>query len=354
MKIALTYNVKSEDSSDSNVLEGVGLAEDVYAEWDDMDTIVGVQKALESTRGKGQVHLVEANRDAYGKLRELKPDLVFNIAEGLYGESRESQMPCVFELLGIPYTGSNPLSLALCLNKARAKEVLTYHKVPNPKFWLIGEGDSHDYGDIIPGSVKYPLIVKPLFEGSSKGVRDDCFVTDFDELSKKVQFIISTYKQAALVEEFLPGREFTIALIGNSRGNGDSLRTLPIVEINYGALPEGVNPIYSYEAKWILDRPEDPLDMFICPADVDGELAGKISDLAKDAFNALGLRDWCRVDVRLDGSGEPNIIELNPLPGVLPDPTQNSCFPKAARAEGLDYNGLINSVVDAAIERYKI
>lgn len=347
MKLALTYNVKLDDSRDSNAREGVGLLEDVYAEWDDMDTINGVKDALESKQGKGSVHLVEANRDAYGKLRELKPDLVFNIAEGLFGESRESQMPCVFELFGLPYTGSNPLSLALCLNKARAKEVLTYHKVPTPGFWVIEKGRSLD---TIPSSVGYPLIVKPLFEGSSKGVRDDCFVTDFDELAKKVSFIMTTYKQAALVEEFLPGREFTVALLGN----GNSLKTLPIVEINYDALPEGVNHIYSYEAKWILDRPEDPLDMFICPADVDDELAEKISKVSKDAFNVMGLRDWCRVDVRLDSGGEPNIIELNPLPGVLPDPTQNSCFPKAGRAEGLDYKGLINSVVDAAVERYKL
>ena len=344
MKIALTYNVKLDDSS---VEEGVGLKEDIYAEWDDMETIQGVRNALESKHGKGQVTLVEANKDAYEKLRELKPDMVFNIAEGLHGESRESQMPCVFELLGLNYTGSNPLSLALCLNKGRAKEVLTYHNVPNPKFWVIEEGGSLD---IIPDNINYPLIVKPLFEGSSKGVRDDCFVQNFDELSKKVSFIRTTYKQSALVEEFLPGREFTVALLGN----GDSLKTLPIVEINYGALPVGVNHIYSYEAKWILDRPEDPLDMFICPANLDNELAEKISKVAKDAFNAMGLRDWCRVDVRLDADGEPSIIELNPLPGVLPDPEQNSCFPKAARAEGLDYKGLINSVVDAAKERYKI
>lgn len=347
MKLALTYNVKLEDSSDLSTEEGVGLKEDVYAEWDDMDTIYGVRDAIESKHGKGSVALIEANRDAYGKLRELAPDLVFNIAEGLYGESRESQMPCVFELLGIPYTGSNPLSLALCLNKARAKEVLTFSGVANPKFWVIGEGSSLD---TIPSDLGFPLIVKPLFEGSSKGVRDDCLVSNFDELRAKVHFIIDTYEQSVVVEEFLPGREFTVALIGN----GDSLKTLPIVEINYSALPEGVNHIYSYEAKWILDKPEDPLDMFICPADLTDELEKSISQIAKDAFNVMGLKDWCRVDVRLDHDGKPNIIELNPLPGVLPDPKQNSCFPKAGRAMGLDYNDMINSVLDAAIERYSL
>ena len=349
MKLALTYNVKEEGTAE-NVFGGVGLPEDILAEWDDMDTILSVMKALESKHGEGNVHLIEANKDAYGKLRELNPDLVFNIAEGLHGESRESQMPCVFELLGLPYTGSNPLTLALCLNKARAKEILTFHGIANAGFWLVNSVSEVDdvLKKIDTASVGYPLMVKPIFEGSSKGVRDDSIVNSKSELEEKIKFVLNTYKQPVIVEEFLSGREFTVAMLGN----GHTLRVLPIVEINYSALPAGVNHIYSYEAKWILDRPENPLDMFHCPADLTDELEMAISDTARSAFNVLGVRDWCRIDVRLDSKGVPSVIELNPLPGVLPDPTQNSCFPKAARAAGLDFNALINSVSDAAIERY--
>jgi D-alanine-D-alanine ligase len=159
--------------------------------------------------------------------------------------------------------------------------------------------------------------------------------------------VLSTYRQPALIEEFLPGREFTVAMLGN----GDALRALPIVEINFATLPPGVNPIYSYEAKWLWDREEDPLQIFTCPAELDAALQREIETACRRAFNALGCRDWCRIDVRLDSSGQPQVIELNPLPGILPRPEQNSCFPKAARAAGMSYDELILAVVDAATER---
>jgi D-alanine-D-alanine ligase len=159
--------------------------------------------------------------------------------------------------------------------------------------------------------------------------------------------VLKTYDQPALVEEFLPGREFTVALLGN----GSDLSVLPIVEINFDTLPAGVKPIYSYEAKWLWDQEENPLQIFTCPANIPSELRLQIEELCRNAFRALGCRDWCRIDVRLDLHGRPNIIELNPLPGILPRPEQNSCFPKAARAAGLSYQELILAVVDAALTR---
>ncbi|MBI5345363.1 MAG: D-alanine--D-alanine ligase, partial [Deltaproteobacteria bacterium] len=123
---------------------------------------------------------------------------------------------------------------------------------------------------------------------------------------------------------------------------------------NYSSLPEGVTHIYSYEAKWILDRPEAPLDIFTCPAEVSDRLRKSIETAALDAYRALDVRDWCRVDIRLDAHGTPNIIELNPLPGILMDPKCNSCFPKAARTAGMTFSSLINAVVDAARGRYGI
>ena len=193
-------------------------------------------------------------------------------------------------------------------------------------------------------------MVKPILEGSSKGVTDRALVKNRRELVRQLEWVLETYRQPALVEEFLPGREFTVALIGN----GLTLRVLPLVEINFDTLPEGVNPIYSYEAKWLWDREEDPLQIFTCPATVEPLLQRQIEDICKRAFTALGCRDWCRIDVRLDRKGLPQIIELNPLPGILPRPEQNSCFPKAARAAGLSYNEMILAVVDAAIERLQL
>ena len=342
MKLALTYNVKKDDGG-----ETPGLPDDRYAEWDDMETIDGVRLAL--LERHESVELIEADEEAYGKLRASRPELVFNMAEGFGGDCRESHIPAILEMLGVPYTGSAPLTLALCLNKARAKQVMSCSSIPTPAF-VVASSAGDALREVRERRLKLPLMVKPLFEGSSKGVRDNSFVRTEEELAELVDFVSGEYGQPAIVEEFLEGREFTVALIGN----GDNLRALPPVEINYSALPEGVNHIYSYEAKWILDTPENPLDIFTCPAEMDDGLAGAVEAVATDAFNSLSVRDWCRVDVRLDSEGTANIIELNPLPGILPDPKQNSCFPKAARAAGMDFTALVNSVVDIARERYGI
>ncbi|MEE9187275.1 MAG: D-alanine--D-alanine ligase, partial [Bacteroidota bacterium] len=160
--------------------------------------------------------------------------------------------------------------------------------------------------------------------------------------------VLEVYGQPALVEQYLPGREFTVALLGN----GDDLTVLPMVEMRFECLPEGVKPIYSYEAKWIWDQSTNPLDIFECPAKLDGVLQKNIEDICRRAYKVLRCRDWCRIDVRLDASGEPNILELNPLPGILPNVEDNSCFPKAARAMGMNYKELINLVLDIAMKRY--
>jgi D-alanine-D-alanine ligase len=267
------------------------------------------------------------------------------MAEGVWGDSRESHIPSILEMLRIPYTGSNPLTLAMCLNKARAKEILSYYGIPTARF-IVARTSSLE----IEKYLSFPMIVKPLLEGSSKGIKNDSIVRDVPSLRKKVASVLEEYSQPALVEEYLEGREFTVALIGN----GSSLKALPIVEINYSALPEGVNPIYSYEAKWIFDTPDAPLDIFTCPAELTERLKTAIEAVSKDAFGALDVRDWCRIDVRLDSVGTPHIIELNPLPGILKDPKCNSCFPKAARAAGLTFTDMVNGVLDAARQRYGI
>jgi D-alanine-D-alanine ligase len=344
MHIALSFNLKGD---------AVGLMEepaeppseppdlpsdDLYAEWDDIHTIKAVEAALAS---RHQVSLVEANLDAFENYRRLRPDLVFNIAEGLHGASREAQIPAMLDMLGIPYTGSDPLTLGLCLDKRRSKEILAHNGIATPAFTVVSALTE------VPARLRYPLIVKPTLEGSSKGVTDKALVHNRHELVRQLEWVLNTYDQPALIEEFLPGREFTVALIGN----GDDLRVLPIVEINFDTLPAGVQPIYSYEAKWLWDQEEDPLQIFTCPARLEPLLRLQIEELCKSAFRALDCRDWCRIDVRLDGQGRPHVIELNPLPGILPRPEQNSCFPKAARAAGLSYDELILAVVDAASAR---
>lgn len=342
MNVALVFNLREESAQDDEPpsLPFNLASDDIYAEWDDIHTIEAVASALSA---RHQVTLINADLDAFAKLRQLKPDLVFNIAEGLYGASREAQIPALLEMLQIPYTGSDPLTLGLCLDKQRTKEILRQHRVATPRFWVVNSLLK------IPRNLRYPLIVKPCLEGSSKGVTDSALVKDRKALVRQLEWIGSTYDgQKAIIEEFLPGREFTVAMLGN----GDDLRILPIVEIDFSSLPAGVNPIYSYEAKWVWDTEDKPLDIFSCPAQLESFLGQQIEHLCRAAFTALGCRDWCRIDVRLDASGCPQIIEMNPLPGILPRPEQNSCFPKAARASGLSYEELILLVADTALQRY--
>ncbi|PLX74906.1 MAG: D-alanine--D-alanine ligase [Desulfuromonas sp.] len=344
MHIALSFNLREdaagsiEEPTDPPSEPPDPPAEDLYAEWDDIHTIHAVKAALET---RHQVTLIEANLDAFERYRQLRPELVFNMAEGLFGASREAQIPALLEMLGIPYTGSDPLTLGLCLDKRRTKEILAHQGIATPRYTVASSMSE------LPAELDFPLIVKPSLEGSSKGVTDKALVRNRRELVRQLEWVLETYRQPALVEEFLPGREFTIALLGN----GHHLRVLPIVEINFDTLPKGVQPIYSFEAKWLWDHEQDPLQIFTCPAPLEPLLQLQIEELCKAAFTALGCRDWCRIDVRLDGKGHPQIIELNPLPGILPRPEQNSCFPKAARAAGLSYQEMILAVVDAACAR---
>ena len=152
--------------------------------------------------------------------------------------------------------------------------------------------------------------------------------------------LLERYDQPVLVETFLPGAEFTCGVLGN----GSGAQVLPLVGMNFDSLPEGALPIYGFEAKWLWDRPEDPLDIFSCPAQIPDALRAEIEDVVLRAYAVLGCRDWSRIDVRLDA-------EVNPLPGILPDPADTSCLPKAARAAGLDYDALIGAALEAAAAR---
>ena len=350
MKVALTFNVKPESETflqelspvQKNAQHQPEKAVDTFAEWDTWETIDSIKNALALYN---DVELVEANEFAFEKFKEIKPDIVFNFAEGLTGISREAQIPAMLDMLGIPYTGSDPLTLATCLDKARTKEILTYHGIPNPKFIL-----AESMEQIKDHNLKFPLIVKPYSEGSGKGIFSTSYVKDNAELKREVNRVLAEYEQPALIEEFLPGREFTVAVLGND----DETQVLPIVELNYNDFPDDFIPIYSYEAKWILDTRENPLDVFTCPANVNNELELQIKDTVLRAYKTMRCKDWSRIDVRLDAEKIPNIIEINPIPGILPNPEDNSCFPKAARTVGLNYNDMVNKVLYVAAKRHKL
>lgn len=325
MKIALIYNLRpTHDARRAG-------PDDMYAEWDEPDTIAAVQAALATAH---EVVLIEDNSEVEACLHASAPDIVFNLAEGLSGPDREARIPALLERWGIPFTGSSARTLRACLDKAATKRVLLQHGLPTPAYAVV------HCAAVLPDFPAFPLMVKPLHEGSSKGIADTSVVHTLTALQARVTYVLGTYRQPALVETFLSGREFTVALLGNS----PEVTVLPLVEICFTALPQGALPVYSYAAKWLWDTPAHPLDILRCPADLPGDLVQAIAALCHRAFLALECRDWCRIDVRLDGHGQPHILELNPLPGILPNAASHSCFPTAAATAHISYAALIRGV----------
>src|SRR5881628_1507652 len=306
MRIGLAYNEKPDFSTTD---EPPGTS-DAFAEWDDPSTIAAVEEALGLF---GSVTRLEADEFFPQKLALAHPDLVFNMAEGLHGQNRESLVPAICEYFTIPYTGSDPLTLALSLHKARTKELLAYRGVPTAPFVCVERPQ-----DLARVSLPYPVFVKPVCEGSGKGIFVNNLCETPAQLRERVLFLLERYAEPVLVETYLPGPEFTVAILGN----GPQAYCFPIVGFDFAALPPGAPALYR-----------------------------EIERTALDAYFVLGCRDWCRVDIRVDRFGVPNVLELNPLPGIIPDPAMNSCFPKAARAAGFSYDELIQDVVHIAWRR---
>lgn len=354
--------VAADEEPPSRGLSSASRPDDEFAEWDAPETIDAVARALAA---HGEVVRLEATDDFPERLRRERPDIVFNIAEGLRGVNRESHVPAICEFYGVPYSGSDPFTLSLCLDKARAKETLLFHGVPTAPWRVVRTDDDADalLDEIADGglaeaaasgtlgagrpALALPLFVKPLHEGSSKGITERNLVRTTSDLAAMTRELLAVYRQPVLVEAYLPGAEFTCAVLGN----GADARVLPIVGMNFDALPDGAAPVYGYEAKWVWDRPERPLAIFECPARVPDELGREIERVTLAAYRAVGCRDWARVDVRLDAAGRANVVEINPLPGILPDPADNSCLPKAARAAGLEYDALIAACLTSAAAR---
>jgi D-alanine-D-alanine ligase len=340
MIIGFTYNIKPTG------VGRVGNDAEFFAEFDTPETIEGIKKAIEANGY--DVIMIEGNEDAYEKLRKHRHeiDLVFNFAEAVSkSQDREAHMPMFCEILKIPYTGPAPLSAALILNKARAKEIWDYYNVPTPPFQVFYNKDEK-----LKKGLKFPLIAKIISEGSSSGIRNNSLAKNEKQLRMVTAELMREFGQPVMVEKFLSGREFTIPVLGN----GDNLETLPIVEANFTSLPKGVNRIDSYEAKWIWDNPSNPIEPVICPARIDKKLEQKIIKLAKKAFTTIGCRDWGRVDLRLDNKDNLYVLEINCPVGLLPDPIDNSKLPRSAREAGLNFDQLIGKVIGIARTRLGI
>jgi len=307
-----------------------GFTEEQVAEFDSAATIAALEQTLQSLGyateriGSG---LTLAGQLAAGR----RWNLVFNFAEGVYGRSREAQVPALLEMYGVPYTFSDPLVCALTLDKAMTKRVIESAGLPTPRFCVVSSSN-----DIESVDLALPLFAKPLAEGTGKGVDEHSRIESLEALRKVCVRLLERFRQPVLVEEYLPGREFTTALLGTGP-DAAVLGTMEIV-IREGAPASD----YSYEVKELCEQFVDYIPM------AHGVLRRQVEDLALRAYQVLECRDTGRVDIRLDARGRPAFIEINPLPGIHPT---HSDLPMIATQEGMAYEELIRRIVHSALAR---
>jgi len=324
MKIGLTYDLKTDYSPQKDD------PPDANAEFDHPDTIKVIAKAFETlgfqVKKIGNVaHLLE-------NLDKLDVDIVFNIAEGIMGRNRESQVPLLLEMYGVPFVGADALSLGLSLDKVMAKKIFRAEGIPTPKFMEVKALEELANLD----HMKFPLFVKPRFEGSSKGLSETSRVENMDELKTQVEQVISVYKQPALIEEFIRGEEFTVAVLGNERAE-----TLPIVQIKIDGELKLKDRFYTF------GRIKDDSLEYVCPAPVSESLKNELNDLALRTFKAIECRDFGRVDFRVDEKGSPYVLEINPLPSL----STEDVFMVISRKLGITYEEMLGNILNAALKR---
>lgn len=324
-RIGFTYDLKSDYEKKAS------LPDDALAEFDREETIAEIEAAIAS--GGHEVVRIGHVRNLLSRVNDLDVDIVFNICEGFGGRSRESEVPMILELYNIPFVGSDALALGLTLDKVMAKKVFQNDGVPTPKYFMADSMTIPAHWD----SMKFPFIVKPRHEGSSKGISDDSIVSDRNSLKKQVKSIWDLYRQPALVEEFIYGGEFTVLVIGNRKP-----LALPPVQISIAGHLEAGDLVYTSR------RLEGTDIEYICPPKISKALEKKLCQISIQAYQSLECRDFGRVDLRVDKKGRPYVLEINPLPSL----STEDVFPLVARAAGMTYNQLVLKIIDIGLKRY--
>lgn len=324
MKVGIAYDLKADYIAD-------GFTEEEAAEFDSIETIEGLETALKANGHKTQ---------RIGNVRSLlsmlhngkKWDIVFNICEGYYGIGREAQVPAILDIYNIPYTFSDVLVNSLTLHKGMTKRVIRDLGIPTADFEIVEkEADIHRI------NLPFPLFVKPVAEGTGKGIDLSSKVNNVDELKRSCIERLENFKQAVLVETYLPGREFTVGIVGT----GDDAESVGMMEVNFR--DNDLSAIYSYDGK---AHYQGRIDYSI----PEEELVNTCKSTALAAWKGLGCRDGGRIDLRLDKNGVPNFIEVNPLAGLNP---VHSDLPILCRMSGISYNELIGKIMTSALKRYK-
>ncbi len=350
LNVAVLANLKK------NAPKYAGMPADAWADLDSPVTVEAICAALEA--GGHRATFLEGNLSLAETLPQLAPDICFNICEGHWGDSRESHVPAILEMLRVPYTGSGVLTLALTLDKPMTKRVLAFHGLPTPAFQVFERADEPLDPDLV-----FPLFVKPSREGTGMGVSASSIVTDEAELRDQLAEQIARYRQPILAERFIRGREVTVGVVGNLAGPAawrvpqdeqaervfQGLRFLPPLEVDFAQYPASEGGVYTNRMKteWADDF------RYLCPAPLAPRLIQQLNWLTAAVFRVTGCVDVARVDFRLDADDgdKPYILEVNPLPGLYPG---LSDLVLEADALGMPYDALINAILDAACARYNL
>jgi D-alanine-D-alanine ligase len=343
-RVAVLANLKDE-----SLTLPPGVPPDAYADFDHIETIDFIRRAVE-TDGHETTFLM-ADQTLPFALQEYKPDICFNIAEGLGGDAREAQIPAILEMMKIPYTGSRVLTNAISLDKTLTKRIWRDRRLPVAPFQEFIAGDESLRPDL-----NFPLFVKPAREGTGMGVDLKAIVRNENELRERVRWVIDNYNQPALVETFLPGREFTVGIMGRPDIKNytlhpewyekDGFHRFPVLELDNS---NSVTPnVYSQAAK-SKSVGEEGAPGYFCPAHLEPEFEKKLHYLALRAHILLGALDISRTDIRLDAEGNPRLMEINTLPGLTPD-YSDLCL--QAKAEGIGYTDLILEILYMAASRW--
>jgi D-alanine-D-alanine ligase len=348
-RVALLANLKK------NAPKFDGMADD---QWDDLDSEKTINALVEAIRAGGHTcEFLEGNHTLFETLPAYKPDICFNICEGHFGDAREAQVPSLLEMMSIPYTGSKVLTLALALDKPMTKRVIAFHDLPTPEFQTFERIDEPLSPDMI-----FPLFVKPSREGTGMGVSRNSIVYNKDEMRNQISVIIEKYKQPALVERYIEGREVTVGFVGNligpvaqrlpddenARRIQAGLHFLPPMEVDLTPFSDS-DTVYSNRLKVDL---ADELN-YLCPAPITEEQKYDLNWYAAAVFRVIGALDVSRVDFRLDVHNDykPYILEINPLPGLSPI---ISDLVIEAAGEGIGHTELVNMILDTALKRYSM
>ena len=299
----------------------------------------GVEAVAEAAREAGHTVAVFGLENIVTdipKIKRRRPDVIFNFCEGYRGSARnEMHVAGIWEMLGIPYTGNPALTLGVAQNKVLSKQIFESRKISTPPYEVFTSEPRRT-------SMRYPLIAKPASEDASLGISHDALIHNLEELQEKVHFLLRLYHQPVLVEKYIEGREFNVAILGQFPP-----KTLPPSEIDFSALRKGEPHITSYEAKWIESHPMYRKTPSVCPAPILSELRTKLKNTALQVYRVLNGRDYGRVDFRVNAAGKVFVLEYNPNPDLSPD----SGYVKGLKAAGISYEDFVNLLIDFAYQR---